>query len=183
MDSSVRLIIDVALRSSLIVEDIEKKHKVSLTEKQCSYLEKLANRTHVKLQHKNRAKIILASDRGLSNVEEADELGIHLATVSLWVNRWIEIAPEINVIEVDKPFRLKRLIEFALEDAYRSGVPTVFSEEQTARIINLATDKPEKYNVMADIWSLSLLVKTAVELGYVDSISKTTVWRMFCDFF
>lgn len=182
MDPYVRMIIEAVFRPSVISEDIQRKYKVALTEKQRSILEKLAKGTNVKLNHKERAKIIIASDEGLNHSEVAIKLGINRNTVRKWVRRWLEIAPEINLIEIDKPYKLRKLIESVLEDSKRPGAPKSFTDEQTARIINLATERPEKYNIPADLWSLSLLVQKAVELGYVESISKTTVWRMFCEF-
>ncbi len=182
MVSYVSLIIEAAIRPSVIAEEIKKQHKVALTEKQRTILEQIAKGTHVKLHHKERAKIILASDEGLNNCEVARKVKSNRKTVGKWVRRWVEAAVDINLIEMDKPFRLKREIESVIEDAKRAGAPKTFTEEETARIVNLATDRPEKHNVPADLWSLSLLAQKAVELGYVESISKTTVWRMFCEF-
>ncbi len=182
MASYVSLIIETTIRPSVIVEDIEKQTKVVLTEKQRSILEKLAKGTHVKLHYKERAKIILASDEGLSHSAVARKLGITRNPVRKWVRRWIKAAPDINLIEIDTPFRLRRQMESVLEDAKRAGAPKEFTDEQTARILNLATDRPEKYNIPADLWSLRLIAQKAVEFGYVESISKTTVWRMFSEF-
>ena len=131
-----------------------KKQHLTLTDDDRRDLEMLLAKGNLKALTFKRATALLELDRGKSLVAVATTLGVTTKAVANWRTRYAR-------------FGLK-----CLDDAPRSGRPTVFDGLQRAKITALATsDVPEGYAR----WSLRLLADKAVESGICDDVSYTFV--------
>jgi len=117
-------------------------------------LERMARRRTVSRQFAERARIILESDRGRSNSEVADALGITMQTVGKWRER----------------FRKDRIA--GLTDEPRSGTPRRLSDDRVEEVVRRTlSTKPKN----ATHWSSREL---AAETG-LSSNSILRIWRAF----
>jgi len=131
-----------------------KKQHLTLTDDDRRDLETLLSKGNLKALTFKRATALLELDRGKSLVAVATTLGVTTKAVANWRTRYARSG-------------LK-----CLDDAPRSGRPTVFDGLQRAKITALATsDVPEGYAR----WSLRLLADKAVESGICDDVSYTFV--------
>lgn len=131
-----------------------KKQHLTLTDDDRRDLETLLSKGNLKALTFKRATALLELDRGKSLVAVATTLGVTTKTVATWRTRYARSG--LN----------------CLNDAPRSGRPTVFDGLQRAKITALATsDVPEGYAR----WSLRLLADKAVESGICDDVSYTFV--------
>jgi len=147
--------------------------KIELTEKQKTILEKLSKGTHVKLNLKIRATLILYAAENMTNGEITRKLNLTMGTVRKWRDKWEEIYAQLLDIENKKPYKLKEYIEKTLSDDYRSGRNATFTPEQVAGIIHLSLQSPESEGVP----TASSLARKAIELKIVESISPRQVGR------
>jgi transposase len=153
--------------------------KIELTERQREILEKMVRGTHTPLHLIERAKIILLSAEGISNIEIARRYDLDRHTVKKWRNRWTKETTEINQIEKERPYDLKMKIQSCLSDERRSGRPYTFTAEQVAQIIALSLQSPESRGLPFSHWTSELLARQAIEEGIVESISPRTILRFF----
>ena len=109
-------------------------------------LEKIANSQTAEYRKVQRAKMILYSADGMSNTEIAKMLGVHHNTVSTFVNKYIAAG-----------------LEYAMNDAARSGKPNTISDEEKAWITNLACTKPNALGRAQELWTYRTLQ------GYIQS--------------
>ena len=131
-----------------------KKHRLTLTDDDRRELETLLSKGRLKALTFKRATALLLLDRGKTLVEVASTLAVTSRAVATWRTRY------------------KRSGLKCLDDAPRSGRPTVFDGLQRAKITALATsDAPQGYAR----WSLRLLAEKAVESGICDDVSYTFV--------
>ena len=131
-----------------------KKHHLTLTDDDRCELETLLSKGSLKALTFKRASALLLLDRGKTLVEVATTLAVSSRAVATWRTRY------------------KRMGLKCLDDAPRSGRPTVFDGVQRAKITALATsDVPQGYAR----WSLRLLAEKAVESGICDDVSYTFV--------
>jgi transposase len=131
-----------------------KKHHLTLTDDERRELETLLSKGSLKALTFKRASALLLLDRGKTLVEVATTLAVSSRAVATWRTRY------------------KRMGLKCLDDAPRSGRPTVFDGVQRAKISALATsDVPQGYAR----WSLRLLAEKAVESGICDDVSYTFV--------
>jgi transposase len=131
-----------------------KKHHLTLTDDDRRDLETLLSKGSLKVLAFKRASALLLLDRGKTLVDVAVTLAVSSRVVATWRTRY------------------KRTGLKCLDDAPRSGRPTVFDGVQRAKITALATsDAPEGHAR----WSLRLLAEKAVESGICDEVSYTFV--------
>lgn len=131
-----------------------KKSHVKLSERDKEYLEDLLSRGSLSAKKYNRALALLELHKGRTYTEVTSIVNKTYTTVWSWGNKYKESG-----------------LEF-LEDKPRSGRPKEIDGLTQAKIIALAcTDAPEGHAK----WSVRLLAKKIVELGYCDEMSKTTV--------
>ena len=101
-----------------------------------------------------RATALLELDRGKTLQEVAATLDLTYVTVAAWRDKYQTAGLA------------------CLQDAPRSGRPIAIDGTQRAQITALAcSDAPTGY----DRWTLRLLAEHAVEAGFCDTISHTTV--------
>ena len=106
-----------------------------------------------------RAKIVLLAADGWTNVDIAEELGIHVGVVSRWRKRFHDEGVE------------------GLADRPRSGRPRSFPAEVVAQVKAMACEAPAARDVPLSRWSSSELAAQAVTEGLVCSVAPSTVRR------
>jgi len=131
-----------------------KKQHVKLSDEDREFLETLIRQGELIAKAYRRALALLELDRGQTYIEVSKILQVTNSTVSTWAAKYRESGLEVLV---DKP---------------RPGRPIEIDGNERARVTALAcSDPPEGYAE----WSLRLLADKAVELGYCEHISHTSV--------
>ena len=131
-----------------------KKQHVELSDTDREYLETLISKGELKAKAYRRALTLLELDRGQTYTSVSKTLQVSIPTLSGWAAKYQE-----NGLQV-------------LADKPRPGRPIEISGEERAKVTALAcSDPPEGYAQ----WSLRLLADKAVELGYCEHISHTSV--------
>jgi transposase len=134
-----------------------KKHHVKLSDIDREFLENLISQGEATAKVYRRALALLELDRGQTYTAVSKTLQVTQITLSTWAKKYRESGLEFLV---DKP---------------RSGRPVEIDGNQRAKITALAcSDPPEGYAE----WNLRLLADKAVELGYCESLSHTSVGRI-----
>jgi transposase len=134
-----------------------KKHHVKLSDVDREFLENLISQGEATAKVYRRALALLELDRGQTYTAVSKTLQVTQITLSTWAKKYRESGLEFLV---DKP---------------RSGRPVEIDGNQRAKITALAcSDPPEGYAE----WNLRLLADKAVELGYCESLSHTSVGRI-----
>lgn len=129
------------------------KYPVELNEQEAERLEDVLKRGEHTRRERERAQMLLWSDKGKSDLEIAELLSLHPLTVSKTRERW---AKEKRIADAPKPGRHKKL-----------------DGKQEAFLVALAcSDAPEG----RESWTLQLLADKLVELQVVDEpVSYETV--------
>ena len=130
------------------------KQHVQLSEADRAALESLVSKGTVSTRTLKRALGLLALAGGATLRAVAQHQHVTIQTVSNWRDG----------------YRAQGLA--CLEDAPRSGRPTVIAGVQRAQVTALACSDPPSGHSQ---WSLRLLADKVVELGYCAQISHTTV--------
>ena len=134
-----------------------KKQHVKLSDVDREFLENLISQGEATAKVYRRALALLELDRGQTYTAVSKTLQVTQITLSTWVKKYRETGLQVLA---DKP---------------RTGRPIEIDGNQRAKITALAcSDSPEGYAE----WSLRLLADTAVELGYCESLSHTSVRRI-----
>lgn len=105
-------------------------------------LEKLANSQTEEYRKVQRAKILLLSAGGMTNNDIASSIGVHRNTVAAFVTKYKAAG-----------------LEYALNDAPKSGKPNIISDDEKAWITNLACTKPKDIGYAEELWTYRLLGK------------------------
>jgi putative transposase len=143
-----------------------------ISKKQKQVLNSLVKASYTPKAMVIRAQIILLKADGKPPSTILKELKISYPPIYKWQERWLKAKPMLDQIEREKSkLELKKAIENVLMDAFRSGAPTTFSEEQVLKIIALACTSPAEEQLPVSHWSCRLLAKYAQKKGIVDSIS------------
>lgn len=127
-------------------------------------LKKMANSQTAEYRKVQRAKVLLMSADGMANAEIAAALGIHRNTVATYITRYIAAG-----------------LEYAMNDAARTGKPNSITDEEKAWITNFACTKPKELGYAAELWTYRALQKhiqkNCVDAGYpnLKNISHNTV--------
>lgn len=133
-------------------------YAVKLSRKQREELVGLSSKGQVNVRVYKRARILILADEGKCDREITEAVGVSSPTIK----------------RIRKAFVTKGL-NAALDDAPRSGRPSIFDGKRRAKITALAcTQAPEGYSQ----WSLRLLADKAVELKLVEDISHTQVAKI-----
>lgn len=126
-----------------------------------------------------RVRIVLMSAEGLTNQDQARELGVDRQRIRRWRRRWAAASVALSTAEAEgmdeKDFE-ERLIAVLGDDA-RSGAPPTFSAEQMAAIIALACEPPADSGLPVSHWTPPELAREAVKRGIVENISPRHVDR------
>jgi len=134
-----------------------KKQHVKLSEVDREFLENLISQGEATAKVYRRALALLELDRGQTYTAVSKTLQVTQVTLSTWAKKYQETGLQVLA---DKP---------------RPGRPIEIDGNQRAKITALAcSDPPEGYAE----WNLRLLADKAVELGYCESLSHTSVRRI-----
>ncbi len=110
---------------------------VNLRPRQKALLEEIVSSRTVRSDHRQRAKLILLFDEGLSNRQAGKAVGLKNRQTGTWRSRWL--LNQATLVEVEtndhaKPKSLRNAIEAVLSDLPRLGAPPTFSAEQISKI-------------------------------------------------
>lgn len=147
---------------------------IELTPKQEEILTNLINSRTARQDHITRARIILLSASGISNLKIALETGLGRLAVGKWRKRWSAQQENLQKMENDTniaPITYRRHILGLLSDEERPGAPPKFTEEQLCQILSVSCERPEESNLPLSHWSLSSLASELQRRGIVDKIS------------
>ena len=134
-----------------------KKQHVKLSEVDREFLKNLISQGEATAKIYRRALALMELNRGQTYTAVSKTLQVTQTTLSSWAEKYQE-----NGLQV-------------LADKPRPGRPIEIDGNQRAKITALAcSDPPEGYAE----WNLRLLADKAVELGYCESLSHTSVRRV-----
>ena len=132
--------------------------KIFLTDEESKNLQKIVRSRKAEVRLAQRAKIILiASENKYRNTEIGNKVGCSRETVRHWVRSFCKLRLD------------------GLKDGPRPGKPLEFTAKQRAKILALATKKPEDEGLHFTDWSTRELAKHAMEKKIVPSIHWTTI--------
>lgn len=147
-----------------------------LTEPQRAALLQITRRAKSSQALVTRARIVLLAAQGVRNQHIADELGLHVQTVSSWRTRWREAAAALAQAEPDERL-FSRLLQETLSDRRRRGAPVTFTAEQVCQIVALSCEPPEASARPVTHWTAKELAQEAIKRGIAASISPRSVGR------
>ncbi len=130
-------------------------HPITLTDDELRSIRTLIRRGSTAARTQTRARVLDLLHREQHPATIADTLGVSVATV----------------FNIKRRYRTAGL-DAALRDKPRSGKPVAIAGVARAKITALACSTAPEGHAR---WTLRLLADTAVELGFCDSISHTTV--------
>jgi transposase len=136
---------------------MEKRHVVRLTDDQRAALEERFAGP-LTLRQRNRIQVLLRADRGETDSEIAEGLGISKGTV----------------FNTRRRFAAEGL-DAALTERPRRGVPAKFDGKAEAVVIALACSKAPQGRAR---WTAKMLANRLVEMEVVESISEDTILRV-----
>lgn len=124
-----------------------------LTDEETEYLTKLINTRTAEAQKVQRAKILLLSIGGMSNVSIADKLDINRNSVELCLKKYVTSG-----------------LESALNDEPGRGRRPVISDDEKIWIKSLACQKPIAFGYAQELWTIRKLQShiqlNCIEAGY-----------------
>ena len=130
------------------------KEHLHLSEADRAYLQQLVARQNVPVKVYRRAQGLLGLDQGQTLQQAAACVEVNYNTVAAWRDGY-----QAHGLQV-------------LEDKARSGRPIQIEGPARAHITALACSTPPEGHGR---WTMSLLADKAVELGFVESISRSRV--------
>lgn len=138
---------------------MEKRYIVNLTKDEREQLDNIVSRERVAARKRERALILLLADEGWTDSEIADKVDKNIRTVERVRQRCCErgVLAALDRKKQENPSRPKKL-DGAAE----------------ARLAALACGPPPEGRA---VWTITLLADKLVELGVVESVSRTTVYR------
>ena len=134
---------------------MKKKYEVELTEAEQSQLTKMTMKGNLKARKLKRIQILLLSNKGKSDKEIAEHIGVSIPTIGRIRKEYVEGG-----------------MEEAINEKPRSGRPQELDGKQRAKVTALACSKPPEGRGR---WTLRLLAKKAVELEFVPAVSHQSV--------
>jgi len=145
-------------------------------------LSKIITSGKTEQRYVKRTQLLFRISQGGANNRIAQELGINYKTVKKWRLRYIASSDIFDKIleQSDKTekLKLKELEEYVyqlLSDLARSGAPMTFTALQYCQLMELALEKPEKYDRPINDWTSRELRDEAVKQGIFETISITQV--------
>lgn len=136
----------------------QQSYEIKLKKKELTELKHLVRRGQARARKLTRARVLLMSHEQYGQGDISEVLSVTRTTIRNICNRY-----------------LSEGLDSALNDKPRSGAPSTFNGKHRAKLTMLAcTEAPEGHSQ----WSLQLLADKAVELNYVESISRSQVGRI-----
>jgi putative transposase len=135
---------------------------VTLSAAERGELERLVRGHTTPQQVARRAQIILAAAAGESNVQIARTVGMAVAGVRRWRQRWLSFS-ELSLDDLGVADRLA--------DAPRPGTPARIGAEQVCAIVALACEAPATSGRPISQWTGREVADEIMRRGIVESIS------------
>ena len=134
-----------------------KSHRVTLSKRERQYLQKIVSSGTDRARTITRCRVLLLADaaKGKTDEEISDALGVCLATI----------------FNIRRRYHQKGL-EWAIQEAPRSGQPPKFNGTSMAKITAIACSTPPEGHAR---WSLRLLADRVIALDIVESISYQSI--------
>ena len=130
-------------------------------------------------QKREVERALLLLELANSNPSKASrQVGCSREKAYLWYYRTKNMLDEFKEHGRMSLRELERFLSSFLKDSERSGAPLTYSPEQQCAIVALACEKPRKYDVESDFWTLRELAMVANSNGICKSISPSTVGRI-----
>jgi putative transposase len=142
---------------------------IRLNEQEQEALTRLVRRHRSEQQVALRARIVLATAQGSSNIQIARELGINVDTVRLWRDRWAGL----QQIELETLSIAERL-----QDAPRPGAVPKFLPAQRAQMAALACEVPSQSGRPISQWTGREIADELKARGIVGQISPRHAARL-----
>jgi transposase len=142
----------------------KKYGRFELTEKEVEYLTALTNTRTAEAQKVQRAKILLLSSVGMSNIRIAEKLDLHRNSVELCLKKYTSAG-----------------IESALQDDAGRGRKALLTDDDKTFVRSLACQMPTELGYAQELWTVRSLrthiQKVCTEAGYPNlaSIALSTV--------
>jgi len=135
----------------------QKSHRVTLNKRERQCLHKIVESGKDSARKITRCRVLLLADEanGKTDEEISDALGVCLTTI----------------FNIRRRYHQKGL-EWAIQEAPRSGQPPKFNGKSMAKITAIACSKPPEGYAR---WSLRLLADRVVALDIVESISYQSI--------
>lgn len=131
----------------------KKYGRFELTDSEIEYLTNITNMRTAEAQKVQRAKILLLSSAGMSNIKIAEKLDIHRNSVELCLRKYTASG-----------------MESALRDDAGRGRKAILNDEDKTYVRNLACQKPSELGYAQELWTVRSLQKhiqqTCTEAGY-----------------
>jgi putative transposase len=141
--------------------------ELNATERQA--LEKVVDRPSTSQQIAERGRIVLATSENKSNTEIAKTLGVHLHTVRLWRQRWVDLqAIPLSDLSVEE----------RLQDLPRPGAPPHLTADQVCQMMALACEKPEALGRPISQWTSREIADELMQRQIVETISPRHAARL-----
>lgn len=147
--------------------------KIVVSKRQMEILERLERASKTRQDLAERARIVILSEKGYSNMAQAKILGVDRQRVRRWRIRWSEAEQNLAIAE-EKGISVKdleALVYEILHDHPRSGKPPKFTPEQFTDLIALACEPPKQSGLPISHWTPPELAREAIKRGIVTSIS------------
>jgi transposase len=136
----------------------KKYGRFELTDSEIEYLTTITNTRTAEAQKVQRAKILLLSSAGMSNVKIAEKLDVHRNSVELCLRKYTTAG-----------------MESALRDDAGRGRKAILSDEDKTYVRNLACQKPSELGYAQELWTVRSLQKhiqqTCMEAGYPNLVT------------
>jgi len=126
----------------MFVPHISHRPKLSFTQEELDYLNRLSRSRNQAASIVERSKIVILSHQGKNDTEISRELKVDYKTVRLWIQRVLDLGVKEGLI-----------------DKSRSGKPQDISAESRAWIVSLACMKPKDLGYPHEIWTQRLLAE------------------------
>jgi len=155
--------------------------EIKVSARQRAILEKWTrNKADTPYRLIERARLILMSADGVSNIEQARCLGVDRQRARRWRLRWAENEERLTTAEREGVSEkdLVKLLQDLLADGERSGTPSKFTAEQLTQIIGVACELPTECGRPVTHWTPVELTAEVMQRGIVASISPRHVDRI-----
>lgn len=148
------------------------------SECQREVLESITRRGTNPQQLVRRARIILLSDKGLTNAAISEQVGYERHQVGRWRSRWAAEAECLAAAETEESHKaFAAMVEQVLSDAPRPGAPVKFTAEQVTQIVAVACEDPANSGRPVTHWTPAELADEVIKREIVVSISPRQVGR------
>ena len=150
---------------------------VELSPQERQGLETLVRRYRTPQQLARRGRIILSAAAGLNHSQIAREVGLAVATVRFWRNRWLGLQA-VGLADPSAGSGQALSLEERLRDAPRPGTPARITPEQVCQMVSLACEAPRQCGRPISQWTSREVAEEIVQQGIVERISPRHAARL-----